>query len=234
VAGRPLARIHRGYRVRATVRFALDVVHGGVLGRRRSDVFERDGLFVEFVQIVSLRGITFHNSLFTHVPRPGISQGMFRFLAFLLLCTTAGTAWAAAQGPQKLTVDIRGSAPRIDALERYIVNEPVTVHVDAPFTRSASLVGVAPDGGNVRIPLQRGADGSFVGMLTFPASGIWSLAVDAGSEARTSTFSISAGERDSHAGAALMLALSFASIAGGFGLITIARKVSPRRADPAA
>jgi hypothetical protein len=159
---------------------------------------------------------------------------MFRILAFLLLCITTGTAWAAAESPQKLTVDIRGSAPRIDALERYIVNEPVTVRVDAPFTKSASLVGVAPDGGNVRVPLQRLADGSFAGMLTFPASGIWSLAVDAGSQAKTSTFSISAGERDSHAGAALMLALSLASIGGGLGLITIARKVSPRPARPAA
>jgi hypothetical protein len=159
---------------------------------------------------------------------------MFRILAFLLLCITTGTAWAAAESPQKLTVDIRGSAPRIDALERYIVNEPVTVRVDAPFTKSASLVGVAPDGGNVRVPLQRLADGSFAGMLTFPASGIWSLAVDAGSQAKTSTFSISAGERDSHAGAALMLALSLASIGGGLGLITIARKVSPRPAHPAA
>jgi hypothetical protein len=153
---------------------------------------------------------------------------MFRFLAFLLLCIATGTGWAAAESPQKLVVDIRGSAPRIDALERYIVNEPVTVRVDAPFTRSASLVGVAPDGGNVRVPLQRSADGSFAGMLTFPAAGIWSLAVVAGRQAKTSTFSISAGERDSHAGAALMLALSLASIIGGLGLITIARKLSPR------
>jgi hypothetical protein len=206
----------------------------GIFRRGRSDVFERDGFLVEIVEIVGLLDITFHNSLFTHVPGPGISQGMFRFLAFLLLCIATGTAWVAAEPPQKLTVDIRGSAPRIDALERYIVNEPVTIRVDAPFTKSASLVGVAPDGGNVRVPLRRGADGSFAGMLTFPATGIWSLAVDAGSQARTSTFSISAGERDSHAGAALMLALSVASIAGGLGLITIARKVAPRRADPAA
>jgi hypothetical protein len=153
---------------------------------------------------------------------------MFRFLAFLLLCIATGTGWAAAESPQKLVVDIRGSAPRIDALERYIVNEPVTVRVDAPFTRSASLVGVAPDGGSVRVPLQRSADGSFAGMLTFPAAGIWSLAVVAGSQAKTSTFSISARERDSHAGAAVMLALSVASIIGGLGLITIARKLSPR------
>jgi len=158
---------------------------------------------------------------------------MFRFLAFLLLCIASGTGWAVAESPQKLLVDIRGSAPRIDALERYIVNEPVTVHVDAPFARSASLVGVAPDGGNVRVPLQRAADGSFAGMLTFPAVGIWSLAVVAGSQAKTSNFSISAAERDSNAGAALMLGLSLASICGGLGLITIARKLSPRPAPDA-
>jgi hypothetical protein len=209
------------------VRFASDVVDGRVFGRRRSDVFERDGLLVE---IVGLLDITFHNSPFTRVPCRGISQGMFRFLALVLLCLTTGTGWAVAESPQKLLVDIRGSAPRIDALERYIVNEPVTVRVDAPFARSASLVGVAPDGGNVRVPLQRGADGSFAGMLTVPAVGIWSLAVVAGSQAKTSTFSINAGERDSHAGATLMLALSLASIAGGLGLITVARKLTPRPA----
>ncbi len=160
---------------------------------------------------------------------------MFRSLAFLLLCLTA-TACAAADASQKLTVDIRGNASRIDALEHYVVNEPVAIHVKAPSAQSAVLVGVAPGGGNVRIPLQRAADGSFAGMLTLPATGIWSLAVDAavaGTHAKTATFALNAAERDSYAGAALMLALSLASIGGGVGLIRIARQGSSQAAPDA-
>lgn len=156
---------------------------------------------------------------------------MFRLAALLLLACAALPGVAAAAGAQQLTIDLRGGAPRVLKLDRYETGGPLAVTLQAPGARSAAIDGVAPDGATVRVPLTRGSGGAFTGTLNLATAGTWTLAAStsAGGETiSTESITLAAADPESNLPAALMAALSVASIAGGIGLIAVKRTADAR------
>ena len=104
----------------------------------------------------------------------------------------------------------------------------------APQASAASLIGVGPNGSNLRLPLARDANGSFAGELRLPAAGMWSLAVVTAfgeDVSTTQSFAVDVADGATLFGrASLLLILAAGSIAGGIGLLALAR----RRAVPLA
>ena len=146
------------------------------------------------------------------------------FLALVAWAGGAGTAAAA----QPLTVDERTDQLRVDHLDRYTNGEPLTVRVQVQPAQSVTLVGLAPDGGNLRVPLAREADGSFARDVTLTTPGMWTLAViaaDNGVQSTSTSFVVTVTDAGATTQSALaMIALALASIGGGVGLIAVGRK----------
>ena len=155
---------------------------------------------------------------------------MFRFVLVLSLALLATPAAAlATPGPQALGIDMRTSELRVDRLERYVTTAPITLRMTAPQFSSAAVIGVAPDGSHVRIPLAAGADGAYTATVTLSKPGMWSLAVQTklGSlESVTGNFPVVVAEGPSPTDAAFMIALAAASICGGVGLIAVGRSAA--------
>jgi hypothetical protein len=106
------------------------------------------------------------------------------------------------------------------------------LHVRAPRAQTASLVGVGPDGSNLRLPLERRPDGSFKAAVRLPMPGAWSLAIAtvAGAETNTTdSFAVDVADGTLLFGQAwTLLGLAALSIIGGLAL------VMRRRPQPAA
>lgn len=154
---------------------------------------------------------------------------MFRFAAPLLLASILASILApvAASAAQALTIDLRGATPRIDKLDRYDTGSALALRVMAPRASQVTIAGIGPDGSNIRVPLAAAAGGAYAGTMTLPVAGTWSFAADMtvdGEDASTESFPIVAAEPESRLPAAIMAALALASVAGGVGLIAVARR----------
>lgn len=147
-------------------------------------------------------------------------------LAAVLAVCAGSRAWAGSA--QTLGIDVSAAQPRVEQLDRYTSGQPIDVRVMAGAARGAALVGVAPNGADLRVPLARCGDGAYAGTFTPGTPGTWSLAVSidaAGSANASSSFPIVVAEPGaSEATAAVMIALAIASIGGGIGLIGIGRR----------
>jgi hypothetical protein len=145
----------------------------------------------------------------------------------LALVAWAGSAGVAAAA-QPLTIDERTDQLRVDHLDRYTNDEPLAVRVQAQPAQSVTLLGLAPDGGSLRVPLARQADGSFTGDVSLAKPGTWTLAVDAAANGVQSTSQsfvvIVADARATKESFFTMLGLALVSIGGGLGLIAVGRK----------
>jgi len=149
---------------------------------------------------------------------------MFRFVAPMLLALTL--APTAALAAQPLGIDLYTTAPRVDKLDRYVAGEEVSVRVAAPPASRVTIVGVGPDGSNLRLPLVQGPDGAYSGTLMMPVAGTWSLAANTtigGEDVSTESFPVVVAEPESTLPALVMAALALASIGGGIGLIAVRR-----------
>jgi hypothetical protein len=154
---------------------------------------------------------------------------MSRIVSAVLL---ALVAWAGSAGmaaaAQPLTVDERTDQLRVDHLDRYTNGEPVAVRVQVQPAQSVTLVGLAPDGASLRVPLAREADGSFAGNVALSTPGTWTLAVVAaenGVQSTSTSFVVTVTDAGATKESALtMIALALASIGGGVGLIAVGRK----------
>ena len=152
---------------------------------------------------------------------------MFRLVAAALLALLVSPA--AASAAQPLTIDLRAAAPRIDKLDRYVTGEVLAISVLAPRASAVTLAGVGPDGSNLRVPLAAGPAGMFAGTVTLPIAGAWSLAAATTIDREnisTESFPLLAVEPESRLPATIMAVLAFASVAGGIGLIVVARRNS--------
>jgi hypothetical protein len=158
---------------------------------------------------------------------------MVRIVAGVLLAllVTAGAAFAFVPS-QRLGVDLRGGTPLVERQAAYADSQSIQLLVHAPQASAATLVGVGPDGTNLRYPLARGAGDTFSNRLQLPAAGLWSLAVATvvGQDVRTTqSFGIDVADGNALLGeASIFLSLAVASIAAGVGLLLIAK---PRRAS---
>jgi len=153
---------------------------------------------------------------------------MFRVVAGVLLAllATAGAALALAPA-QRLAVDLSSGTPQVERQAAYASSQAIRLHVRAPQATAASLIGVGPDGTNLRLPLVRDADGAFGAELRLPAAGTWSLAVATvfGEDVSTTqSFAVDVADGAALFGpASLFLVLAAGSIAGGIGLLAVAR-----------
>lgn len=140
----------------------------------------------------------------------------------LALLATAGAAVAFAP-TQHLRVDLRPATPLVERQAAYTTSQPIELRVRAPQAQAASLVGVGPDGSNLRFPLERRADGSFNGSVRLPMPGAWSLAVAtvAGAETNTTeSFAVDVADGTALFGQAwILLGLAAISIIGGLALL---------------
>jgi hypothetical protein len=156
---------------------------------------------------------------------------MFRIVAGVLLALLATAAAALALAPaQRLAVDLTSGTPQVERQAAYTSSQAIRLHVRAPQATAASLIGVSPDGSNLRLPLVRDPDGSFAGQLRLPAAGTWSLAVATvfGEDVSTTqSFAVDVADGAALFGrASLLLMLAAGSIAGGIGLLAVARRRS--------
>ncbi|HEY4442060.1 MAG TPA: hypothetical protein VGN14_16500 [Candidatus Elarobacter sp.] len=150
---------------------------------------------------------------------------MFRLAACALLALLLVPAAAGAAQP--LTVDLSGTAPVVDKLDRYFTGESVALRVLAPQATQVTIAGVAPDGTTLRVPLVLGTDGAFAGTLTLATAGTWSLAADTtvgAHDVNTESFALLAVAPQSPLAASIMAGLALASVVGGIGLIAVARR----------
>jgi hypothetical protein len=160
---------------------------------------------------------------------------MFRIVAGVLLALLATAAAALALAPaQRLAIDLSATTPQVQRQAAYTTAQAIRLHVWAPQASAASLIGVGPNGSNLRLPLARDANGSFAGELRLPAAGMWSLAVVTAfgeDVSTTQSFAVDVADGATLFGrASLLLILAAGSIAGGIGLLALAR----RRAVPLA
>jgi hypothetical protein len=160
-------------------------------------------------------------------------RSMFRIIAGVLLALLATAGAAVAFAPaQHLRVDLRPATPVVERQTAYTSSQPIELRVRAPQAQTASLVGVGPDGSNLRFPLERRADGSFKGAVRLPMPGAWSLAVATVAGAETSTtdsFAVDVADGTVLLGQAwMLLGLAALSIVGGLALLM------RRRPQPAA
>lgn len=151
---------------------------------------------------------------------------MLRTVAVLALALAGTPAIASAGSAQTLGIDIGGPTPQIERLDRYVDTRPVAVSVRAPRASSVTLVGTSPAGGNLRVPLSRGAGGRYIASLALAAPGTWTLAIEAsiaGGNAMTESFPLSVAAGATTPEIALMLLLAVLSTVGGIALIAATR-----------
>jgi hypothetical protein len=151
-------------------------------------------------------------------------------LAFLTTSATAGAAGAA----QPLAVAVGDAGQQVRSQPRYTPAAPIDVRVEAPRARAAALIGVAPDGANVRVPLTRASAGVFTGSATLPEPGTWSLAVATTAddvEVTGTTFTVTVEPGPSGLEIGGLIALALASIGGGVGLIATRRNTAAPREE---
>lgn len=157
---------------------------------------------------------------------------MLRTVTALVLALVATVAVASAAvvvsarhaGDQTLTVTMTPQGSRVERREGYTAARPIVLRVDAPRAQGVTLLGTAPDGGSLRVPLARAADGSFGGEVGLAMPGIWSLAIasQAGSdEAASGAFAISVVEGVSQRALGVVLGLALLFLGGGVGLIVL-------------
>ncbi len=170
---------------------------------------------------------------------------MVRTVMALVLALIATVAVASAAvvvsakhaGDQTLGVAMTAQGSRIERLDDYTAARPIVLRVDAPRARGVTLVGTAPDGGSLRVPLARAADGSFGGEVTLAMPGVWSLAISShlgDAESASESFAITVVEGVSQRALSLVLALALALLAGGLALIGLGLARAYRRSSPVA
>jgi hypothetical protein len=153
---------------------------------------------------------------------------MLRIVAGVLLALllTAGTALALAP-IQRLAVDLSGGSPQVERQAAYADSQAIQLRVHAPQATEATLIGVGPDGSNLRFPLVRGAGDTFTQQLRLPLAGSWSLAVATvvGEDVRTTqSFAVDVADSGALFGqASVFLVLAVISILGGVSLLLFAR-----------
>ncbi|MBV8750964.1 MAG: hypothetical protein JO103_14755 [Candidatus Eremiobacteraeota bacterium] len=138
-----------------------------------------------------------------------------------------------AAAAQALAVDVLDSGPRVEHQAKYAQAGLIDVRVTARNARSAVLLGVAPDGTNLRIPLARIGGDVFAGSAQFASIGTWSLAIatsTATGQETTPSFPIVVDAGPSTGDVALMVALAIVSVCGGIGLIAVGRTAATARA----
>ncbi len=148
-------------------------------------------------------------------------------LALALLATVAVASAAvlassnrAAEQPLAVRVSAQGS--QVERLDGYVPGQPIAVRVDAPRAQAVTLLGVGPDGGSLRFPLARGADGRYGADVSLTTPGVWSLAVTsqvAGVETASESFAVSVAAGSGTKATIVVLALAIAALAGGLALI---------------
>jgi hypothetical protein len=134
---------------------------------------------------------------------------------------TATVAGATAP-PQSLHVALDGKASRIERLDGYTAKQPIHVRVVAPHSKSVTLVGTDPRGGNLRIPLQRESEGRYTGNVVLPTTGVWSLAVASRIDTfdtASQSFAVSVVEGTPRKVLAAFIAVALASVLAGLSLI---------------
>ena len=157
---------------------------------------------------------------------------MLRTVTALVLALVATVAVASAAavvsarhaGDQALSVTMTSQGARIERLDGYTAARPIALRVAAPRAQGVTLVGTAPDGGNLRVPLARAADGSFGAEVGLAMPGIWSLAIASHAgpdEATSESFAISVVEGVSQRALGVVLALALLLLGGGVGLIVL-------------
>lgn len=170
---------------------------------------------------------------------------MLRTVVALVLALIATAAVASAAvvvsahhaGEQTLAVAMTPQGARIERRDDYAAARPIVLHVDAPRAQGVTLVGVAPDGGNLRLPLARAADGSFGGEIALAMPGVWSLALTSqlgAAETASESFAITVVEGVSPRALGVVLALALLLLAGGLTLIGLGLGQAYRRRHPVA
>ncbi len=155
---------------------------------------------------------------------------MLRTVVGLVLALAATVAVASAAvvvsanhaGRQTLGVAMTSGGTRIARLDGYVAARPIELRVDAPRARTVTLVGTAPDGTNLRVPLVRANDGGFAGEVALATPGVWSLAISAHrgtTEAASEPFAISVVEGVPQRVLGLVISLALALLGAGLGLI---------------
>ena len=127
-------------------------------------------------------------------------------------------------GEQTLTVAMTPQGARVERRDDYTAARPIALHVSAPRAQGVVLVGTAPDGGSLRVPLARVPDGGFSGEVALAIPGTWSLAIaaqGAESQAASEPFAISVVEGVSQRALGVVLALALLLLAGGGALIVL-------------
>jgi hypothetical protein len=148
--------------------------------------------------------------------------GLVLALMVTVAMASAAVVVSANGARQTLGVTMTRQGSRIERLDRYVPARPIELRVDAPRARTATLVGTAPDGAGLRVPLARAADGSFGGEVTVSTPGVWSLAIAThrrSTETASEPFAITVAEGVSQRSMGLVLALALALLGGGLGLI---------------
>ncbi|MEA2666570.1 MAG: hypothetical protein QOI11_3514 [Candidatus Eremiobacteraeota bacterium] len=143
-------------------------------------------------------------------------------VATVAVASAAVVVSAGHAGEQTLAVAMTAQGSQVERRDGYTAARPIVLHVDAPRAQGVTLIGIAPDGGNLRVPLARAADGSFGGEIALAMPGIWSLAIAShtgAAEAASEPFAISVVEGVSQRALTVVLALALLLLAGGLGLI---------------
>jgi hypothetical protein len=160
---------------------------------------------------------------------------MFRAVSGLVVALLTFLVFASsAEAAQALSVEVGDTGPQVSHLVAYVPGAPIEVRVKAPGARSAALVGLGPDGSNVRFPLDRAADGTFTGNAALGAPGTWSLAVATtsdGPEILGESFPVVVAPGPSKLEIAALIAMAVVSIGGGVGLIAAGRSGAAARAS---
>ena len=149
-------------------------------------------------------------------------------MALLLgLLATAAVASAAVlasrQGnDQQLVIVMTARGSHVERLDGYTPARPIVVRVDAPHAKSITLLGQAPDGGTLRVPLARGADGRFGADVTLAVPGVWSLTIASRADAvqmASESFAVNVVDGVSARTLGLVVALAVLFLGGGIALI---------------
>ena len=150
-------------------------------------------------------------------------------LVLALLTTVAVTSTAVAMSfghgdGQPLSIAISEAGSRVQHLDGYAATRPIAVAVEAPRAHAVTLIGHAPDGSTLRVPLVPVAEGRFAAEVTLGAPGVWALAVSSRVgplETASQAFAISVVTDRSRAALGIVLGLALASLLGGIGLIVL-------------
>lgn len=150
---------------------------------------------------------------------------MLRTLIVLALAVvaavTGGVAAATASPDPSLHVTLGRGRPHIEHALRYAAARPIVILVDGRRARGAvSVVGLSPEGENLRIPLARRPAGDYAGTLTFPTPGTWSLAIATqGAAVSTASFALAVAAEGSRGWIVACAAFAALCLAAGVVLI---------------